>query len=222
MNLWPGTGEMERSWHYSGVTSIAGSVDVAGDLGEVPAESAASRAAAPPLREAFARDAHALYAFILARTGGDRDAADEILQECCFHAARSRRLPSDPQKLSAWFRGIARNLVHRHWRKQRLWRRQCSTDHPDGFAALASRLTTERLPDEALESRELRQVLAAALHRLGRSDRELLFAFYFDDRPVNHIAAETRTTPRSVEGRLHRARERLRALLHHASSSGET
>lgn len=204
------------------MTSITGSVDVAGDLGEVPAVGVASFAAAPPLRDAFARDAHALYGFILARTGGNHDAADEILQDCCFHAARSRRLPSDPRKLSAWFRGIARNLVHRHWRKQRLWRKHGFANPSDDFAALASRLTTESLPDEALESRELRIGLAGALHQLGQCDRELLFAFYFDDRPVNDIATETKTTPRSVEGRLRRARERLRALLEQASRNSES
>jgi DNA-directed RNA polymerase specialized sigma24 family protein len=49
--------------------------------------------------------------------------------------------------------------------------------------------------------------------RLRRPHAEILEAFYFEGKAVSEIAAERRLSERAVEGRLRRAREKLRKKL---------
>ncbi len=165
------------------------------------------------LREAFLRTAESVYRFILVRVAGDRETADELLQECCCQAARSRVGPKDPPAFETWFRGIARNLIRRHWRRRRIDRRLLSASHAEGLAGVAAKSATEPLPSEQLESRESSAALLLAMQRLGRKDRELLLAFYFDGRSTAELSAEIQVTAKAIEARLRRARDRLRALL---------
>jgi DNA-directed RNA polymerase specialized sigma24 family protein len=51
------------------------------------------------------------------------------------------------------------------------------------------------------------------LARLRRTHAEVLEAFYFDGKSVREIASEYGTSERAIEGRLRRAREKLRKQL---------
>lgn len=53
----------------------------------------------------------------------------------------------------------------------------------------------------------------SALCAMSLKDQDLVFAFYFDGRSSADIAGELRSTPKAVEARLRRARERLRRVL---------
>ena len=213
MNLSLRTKEPAGSWHYVGVVSISGTVQATGGMDEAAGEIAASRAPGVDLREEFVRNSGTLYRFILVRVGGNRDVADELLQECCCEAARSRRLPDQSDAYPGWFAGIAKNLVRRHWRRKRLDGRRYSVNDSDVFAELAARFATEPLPPELLESKELAHGLVSAMQSLRQNDQDLLMAFYFDGRSMPEIAKELALTVKSVEGRLGRARNRLREIL---------
>ncbi len=199
------------------MTTIARLWEETAEAEAVESEKAAGRAEAPSLGEAFAQCADGLFRFILVRVGGDRDAADELLQECCQAAVRHRRLPQDPSVWSAWFAGIARNLIRRHWRERR--RRGQGTFGAATYAIgrPASGMATAPLPDEVLISRDAVEGLLAAVNALGVKDQEVILAFYFDDRSSEQIAAQLGTTAKAVEGRLRRARERLRKRLQRAA-----
>ncbi len=182
--------------------------------GEFDNTASAVAEGAPCLREAFLRSAGDVYRFLLVRLGGDRDAAGELLQECCRHAWAHGKPPVDPDAWPAWFCGIARNLVRRHWRQRR--RARC---REAGDFELARPLVCEPLPDEVLAREETRGALMLAISEMSEKDQDLLFAFYFDGRSSASIAAELRTTIKAVETRLRRARGRLRKIL---STKGAT
>ena len=54
-----------------------------------------------------------------------------------------------------------------------------------------------------------------ALDRLPAAQARLLEAFHFDRKPVAEIAASSGLSERAIEGRLRRARVRLRGLVEH-------
>src|SRR5438067_814560 len=62
----------------------------------------------------------ALDAYVLWRSGGMRDLADDIVQETWLTAVRRIR-SFDPVQAAfvTWLRGIAANLLRNHWRRQR-------------------------------------------------------------------------------------------------------
>lgn len=165
------------------------------------------------LRRVFSARCDAIYAFIVVRVGGDRDAADDLLQQTCYEAARKRRVPEPDDACEAWLFGIARNLVRRHWRTQK--RRGILLplgDHETG-RNVAEKMQAGALSAESINDSKLVTQLMLAITSLPASDQQLIFAFYFDGRSQQQIAEQQDTTAKSIEARLYRLRSRLRDKL---------
>ena len=165
------------------------------------------------LRRVFHKTGEALYRFIVLRVGGDRETADELLQQTCHEAARHRKIPRDENDCEAWLRGIARNLVRRHWRRARRRGRTWSLEDASFSRQLVEDMETRPLPPDALAKEESVQQLLMAITSLPASDQQLVLAFYFDGRSQIDIAESLAVSVKSVETRLYRARNRLRAIL---------
>jgi RNA polymerase sigma-70 factor (ECF subfamily) len=165
------------------------------------------------LTRAFQRCADGLYRFILIRAGGDRDTADDLLQQVCVEAAKCRRIFPNDGECEAFLFGIARNLVRKHWRRMRGKGIALPAHDSDMGTALAEQMEAGPLPPETLTQRESVTQLMLAITALTPADQYLVRAFYFDGRPQVEIAAEIGLTPKGVESRLYRVRTRLRAML---------
>lgn len=143
-----------------------------------------------------------LYATVCGWTRGDRDLAEDVVQETYLRAVRSwgARVPDNP---AAWLRVVARNLLISELRRPRP-SEQLSADPP------ASR------PDDAT-----RLSVAAAMNDVGRERAELLHAFHVEGQSTAEIAAARRISSRAVEGRLRRARQALGRLLGETDQENE-
>ena len=64
-----------------------------------------------------------------------------------------------------------------------------------------------------LDGHDIAAIVNWGLARLRRTHADVLEAFYFDAKGVREIAADTGATERAVEGRLRRAREKLKQKL---------
>jgi RNA polymerase sigma-70 factor (ECF subfamily) len=144
----------------------------------------------------------AFYGYVLWRSGGRSDGADEIVQECWLTAVhRIRRFDPSRGTFLDWLRGIAANLVRNRWRRQRR-----SRDEVPAEGTLAA-------PPGAgspLEDREAGTRIAAVLAALSDDHEAVLRAKYLDGRSVAEIAVAWNQTPKAVESLLGRARERFR------------
>lgn len=161
----------------------------------------------------FEATADGLYRFILVRVGGNRDSADELLQQTCHEAAKSRRLPQDDNECESWLFGVARNLIRKHWRTTGRDRERCTLEDSATARQLAEDMEARPLPEETLSRRETGHQLLLSVTRLPAEEQRLVFAFYFEGRSCAEIADELRLTPKSVEMRLYRVRHRLRSML---------
>ncbi|MBK8974616.1 MAG: sigma-70 family RNA polymerase sigma factor [Planctomycetes bacterium] len=142
----------------------------------------------------------------LAAQGLDPERADRLAQDVFADAWLGRdRLGDgwdDPGRLGAWLRGIARNKL------RELRRRRGPAALPDDGV-----VDPRGSPDEAIARADERARVRAAVDRLPPAWAEVVWAFYFDAADTRTVAALLGTSERSVEGRLHRARRALRALL---------
>jgi RNA polymerase sigma factor (sigma-70 family) len=172
------------------------------------------------LRRVFERSAPGLYRFIYVRVGRDRHAADDLLQQTCCEAARHRRPPIDHDECEAWLRGVARNLIRRHWRTAKRWSGSSSLVDTALAERLADDLESRPLPVDALIKQESIAQLLLAITSLAAADQELILGFYFDGRSQAAIARDLNTSEKSVESRLYRARGRLRSALRNLERSG--
>ena len=97
-----------------------------------------------------------------------------------------------------WLTVLARNSALNRLRAQHP---EDVTLHEDGSA------------EDALLRRERQQQLTAALLRLPSDERALFYRKYWYRQPTAQIAAELGLSPRAVEGRLYRIRQKLRQEL---------
>ena len=142
-----------------------------------------------------------LYGFASRRCGGQRELAEDVTQETWLRAVRDWHRTGVPEKPVAWLTAVARNLIFNHFRR----RESVPLD------ALSPAQVLRAFDESAVgDSAELSAVVTHALTRIPVKEAALLEAFHLDQRKVSHIAAEYRISERAVEGRLRRARERLR------------
>lgn len=138
------------------------------------------------------------YAWAARQCGTDRALAEDVVQESWLRAVRTwvaSGVPSDPE---AWLRTVALNLLRRQARRAPLRSLEQPSELP------------EREPEEPCERHSL---LQAGLAELPQRDAELLRAHHLEGRALASLAQEQRASVRAIEGRLHRARARLRAWM---------
>jgi RNA polymerase sigma-70 factor (ECF subfamily) len=141
-----------------------------------------------------------LYAYVSRRVGGDVSLAEDLVQDTWMRAMGawpSNGMPAEPL---AWLIRVARNTLISHFRRVRP-----ELVEPALLDVIAGEQPTLVADDPAAAS-----VVNWGLARLRRRHAELLEEFYFAGKSVRDIARERSLTERAVEGRLRRAREKLK------------
>lgn len=141
-----------------------------------------------------------LYGYVSRRVGGDRSLAEDIVQDTWMRALDAWPRRGAPDEPLAWLKQVARNALASHFRRAR--------PQPVDPASLdmGDERFTPGTPDAAA-------LVSWGLARMRPGQVELLEAFHFEGRSVAEIAAERGLSERAVEGRLRRARARLRKKL---------
>ena len=146
----------------------------------------------------------ALYAYVSRCSYGDRTLAEDVTQETWLRAVRDWRRKGPPDRPLAWLITVARNLLVSYYRRRR----------PAPLDAVSPGEVLAAFEDgRAAKSAEIAAVVCHALARLPEAEARLLEAFHFEDRRVAQIAEGCGLSERAVEGRLRRARQRLRREL---------
>jgi RNA polymerase sigma factor (sigma-70 family) len=155
--------------------------------------------------EAAFREFHASYRARLLRYAlvlfhGNEDRAGEAVQHLFVRVARKARRFDEEDAFWSWLCVVLRN---------------CAIDlirHQKRYDAALNRYSHEQAFPEAEQADALlERALNLALAQLDEDDRMLLEAKYREDLSVIEIAAQHAATAKAVEGRLARARARLRA-----------
>jgi RNA polymerase sigma-70 factor (ECF subfamily) len=137
----------------------------------------------------------ALDAYVSWRCAGQRDLANEVIQEAWLTAVRRiRHFDPDQGSFAGWLRGIAVNVLRNHLRKRRHDARRC---HPirEGQPADAGAATEDRVAR-----------ITAALAALPARYEAVLRAKYLEQCSVAEIANSWNESAKAVESLLSRAR----------------
>lgn len=163
------------------------------------------------LYEAYSEQVWRLVARLMG--AGSAEVAD-VVQETFLAAARAART-YQPERgtLFAWLWGIARQHVALAYRKQQ--RHDHLRRAQEWLAASNGKLAhwlenREATPPEALETRELADLVRAALGELSDEYALLLVTRYLDDTPIEEIARRDHSTAGAVRSKLARARQAFR------------
>ena len=156
------------------------------------------------LRRIYGETIDALYGYASRRCGGDRALAEDVTQETWLRAVRDWRRGGVPDNPLGWLTTVARNLILNHLRR----REMLPLDEISAAEVLAA-VDANTVSD----SEEVATVVRQALLRLPSAEAQLLETFHYDRLKVAQMAEAYGISERAVEGRLRRARERLRREL---------
>jgi len=153
-----------------------------------------------------------LYAYVSRRCGPDRGLAEDVTQETWLRAVVAWKKNGLPENPLAWLRTVARNLLINYYRRAPVlslealppgWEERVLSNGTDGDAP------------------RLMETMNWGLARLRPGQARLIEAFHLDGRKIAEIASDLGISERAVEGRLRRARLKLRKKLEPRVGSGE-
>jgi RNA polymerase sigma-70 factor (ECF subfamily) len=156
------------------------------------------------LRRIYGETISALYGFASRRCGGQRELAEDVTQEVWLRAVRDWRRNGVPDNPLGWLVTVARNLMLNDLRR----RAMVPLDSITAAEVLAA-VENNTVSDSA----EVASLVGQALTRLPTAEARLLESFHYDRFKMSQIAELYGISERAVEGRLRRARERLRREL---------
>ena len=146
--------------------------------------------------------------FVQRRTRGDRQLAEDIVQETVLRAWRhADDLPSGAVR--PWLFTTAHRLVIDAYRARTARPAQVSSDWLDAVAAVGD-------PDEALDT----VVIADALAALTPAHRAVLVDCFYRGRTAPEIATERRIPPGTARSRIHYGLRALRLALQERGVTG--
>ena len=154
--------------------------------------------------EALLRHYAPLMRYIIAPIVPDAQDREECLSDAALRVWEKFET-YDPARGSwtAWLTALTRNTALNRARKRSGGGEELSGDLPSAVPT----------PEELLLQQERRQALERALNALPQRDRLLFYRKYYYRQSTAQIAAELSLTERAVEGKLYRARQRLRKAL---------
>ncbi|MBS0373168.1 MAG: RNA polymerase sigma factor [Proteobacteria bacterium] len=160
----------------------------------------------------YRRHESRVYRF-LCRQLGDRETANDLMQEIWFAVARHAARYEPRARFTTWLYTLARHRVVDVWRSRRP---ALSLDEDDGEGEpLAAQLPGDPRdqPERRAESAASAEQILAALARLPDEQREAFLLRAEAELSVEEIAEVTGTSFETAKSRLRYARGRLRELL---------
>ncbi len=166
-----------------------------------------------------------VFNFIL-RVVGDREQAEDLVQETFFRLAKNAEAYRERSKLTTWLYTIARNLSIDALRRGR-HRKTTSIDAPIGGDEGEGAALSENLPgstpgtDRAASASRLAPKLIEALNALPEEQREVFVLREYAGVPFKEISQITETPVNTVKSRMRYALEGLRRWLEERGITAE-
>jgi RNA polymerase sigma-70 factor (ECF subfamily) len=161
----------------------------------------------------FGENQQAVYAFVFYRVGGDQELATEATQ-ATFVKALGKLSQFEPERgeMATWLKYLSRNVIrnllttkHRGAQWQTAWDRI-----DDSLRVAYERIDEQPLPDEVLQNKETRDLVAMTLANLPDHYREVLQAKYMNNDSLEAIAQARDSSVEAVKSMLHRSRAAFR------------
>jgi len=138
---------------------------------------------------------------------GDPSAAEDLTQEVFVEALKSQDQFNPQLSFGVWLRGIARNLLHQHFRQSKRRPLLLNDQHLDRLDALAEHAWEEQADPQRREGRL--EALKKCMQELTARMRTMLQYRYEERRGSREIGAQLGMTAESVDMALSRARKAL-------------
>ena len=140
----------------------------------------------------------------------DAQLAEDLLQDCLHSVLLTIRAGKlkHPERLSAYLRQTASNLLNDEWRRKSRQKTSPNTDQVMNQPAEENGLLS------GIYQQQLRQIVLKVLNELPMDrDRQLIRRFYLQDASKTQLCAEYDLSKAHFDRVMHRARTRLKVIL---------
>ena len=147
---------------------------------------------------------------------GDREEAKDLTQEIFLKVYKSFATYDKSAKITTWIYKIATNTCIDYLRKKK----ELLMIEEEQEIQVENRFYS--LPDRALESKELKQLIHSKINLLPESYRMVVILKYINELTFEEIADVLKQPVNTVKTKLYRAREKLRdSLIETVKEGGE-
>ena len=156
----------------------------------------------------FIHDRHRLGAFV----GGllrDAHAAEDMIQEVWVRLAAEVEKGTAIENQPAWCRGVARNLILKHWRTQKTAKVVADSEVMEAFLAQVETAFSEADENADDEWQRRQQALDDCVAALPEKSRHILSLRYEARKSVEEVARTTGQSFDAVTKSLYRLRQAL-------------
>jgi len=148
-----------------------------------------------------------VYRFVHYRVGGDRHAAEDLVQETFLSALEGIDGFDGRSSLHTWICAIAKNKIRAARRlRPPVSLEQALEEADPSIDAILAEIAREPLPDHALDRAETRDLVGATLSSLPPEYASALVQKYVEGRSVAELARAEGRGEKAVESTLTRAR----------------
>ncbi len=147
------------------------------------------------------------------RVIGDRDLAQELVQDAMLQAYLSLGKLNDPTRFKSWLYGIVLNVCRNDLRRRKVMCFSLETmvgNWLDESLAIAANSPNPQL---VAEQEELQAALQAAVDTLSPKNHSAILLFYHHQCSIQEVANRLNISVSAVKGRLHKSRHQLREQL---------
>ena len=167
---------------------------------------AGDEAAMARMYETFHED---FYYFILKTVNNDRELAEDLVQDTFVEILETIHKLEEPAAFVTWAKQIAYHKCTAYFRKKK---ELLLDENEDGTSVfdIQEEENAEFIPDEALDSKELKQTVMAMINELPEEQRAALLLRYFNEVSVKEIAQIQNVSEGTVKSRLNYARKSIK------------
>ncbi len=153
-----------------------------------------------------------VYSFVFARTAGDAQTSEEIVQETFTAAYASMNRFNNNSSYRTWLCGIAKNKLMDYYRRVASLQRKVMPGHID-----ISEVPSEWNIEEVVFMGERKQYVIKALASINPIYRYALVMKYLDGYSTKEIAGILKRSPKAVDGILQRAKSSFAEIFYKVS-----
>jgi RNA polymerase sigma factor (sigma-70 family) len=160
--------------------------------------------------KAYKEVALPLMKFLIKRSGGDVEAAEEVFSRTIEASLKGYYTFENKSKFFTWVCKIGLNKMADYYRDVI---NQRSRIMAPLFEELAQISDSSLTPEEDLTLRELKEGVKECLELLPEETKYLLHLRYYEDLSVKGIALRLNISEKAAEGRLYRAKHELKEIV---------
>jgi RNA polymerase sigma-70 factor, ECF subfamily len=154
-----------------------------------------------------------LYNFVY-RFVGDRETAEDVVQETFLRCLRHSHQYPAIEQVSTWLYTIAGNLAKTELRRRKRWHWiPIGPSEDEERTSCYEPVDKERLPGEQTDSRQVKETVVEAIHRLPEEFREAVLLRDLNGFSYEEIAKIINCPVGTVKSRVNRGRLRLQKSL---------